>query len=422
MNGYIKTDKVFLFFAIFAVTFILFVLRRPDLITNPQFWAEDGRYWYHQAYTLGPLHSIILPQNGYYQSISKITASLSLALPLWCAPIFFNVIAISIRCFVVMFLLSSRMSSYKLLPRFILAIFIIAMPHVSEVHANITNAHWYLSMWLFMVIISNKPDGTYWKMHDFLILLLSGLSGPFIVFLAPVVALKLVDGRVFQNPFKTIRNAIRNLDAFSIAFIFVCLIQVVAILISSTADRSQAPLGASLDLLITILSSKIFAGFALTTAKTIELWNSGIYNYVICLISIAIICCVLIKGTWREWSMVIFPALMIGFALAKPMISNTEPQWSIIMSGGAERYFVIPNVFWASILLSFLGGFNSWSKYLHSAFLVVILVMSHYTYKLKTLPDNKWIESVNAFENAPAGDEVSLPINPRGWVMVLEKK
>lgn len=69
-------------------------------------------------------------------------------------------------------------------------------------------------MWLFMVIISNKPDGTYWKMHDFLILLLSGLSGPFIVFLAPVVALKLVDGRVFQNPFKTIRNAVRNLDAF----------------------------------------------------------------------------------------------------------------------------------------------------------------------------------------------------------------
>ena len=120
--------------------------------------------------------------------------------------------------------------------------------------------------------------------------------------------------------------------------------------------------------------------------------------------------------------MVIFPALMIGFALAKPMISNTEPQWPIIMSGGAERYFVIPNVFWVSILLSFLGGFNSWSKYLHSAFLVVILVMSHYTYKLKTLPDNKWIESVNAFENAPAGEEVSLPINPRGWVMVLEKK
>lgn len=64
----------------------------------------------------------------------------------------------------------------------------------------------------------------------------------FYCFLAPVVALKLVDGRVFQNPFKTIRNAVRNLDAFSIAFIFVCLIQVVAILISSTADRSRAPL------------------------------------------------------------------------------------------------------------------------------------------------------------------------------------
>ncbi|EPN8565025.1 hypothetical protein ACT35X_002863 [Enterobacter hormaechei] len=422
MKGYISTNRLFAFTALFALTFLMFVMRRPELITNAQFWAEDGRYWYHQAYMLGPLQSIILPQNGYYQSISKITASLSLALPLASAPLFFNVTAISIRCFVVMYLLSSRMSEFKLLPRFALAAFIIAMPHLSEVHANITNAHWYLSMWLFMILISTRPDGNYWKIHDYTVLLLSGLSGPFIVFLAPVVFLKLVDGDIFRNPLSTLKSAFRKIDTFTAIFAIVCLIQIVAILASSTAGRSHAPLGASLELLIKILSSKVFIGSFIPRDLTIDIWNAGFINYIIVAMCFFVITIVALKGTWKQWSMIIFPVLMLGFALAKPMISNNEPQWPIIMTGGAERYFVIPNVFWVAILLTFIGMAGNASKYLTMMFIVGIVYMSYFTYRIQPLRDNGWAKSVYLFDEASPGQQVNLPINPGSWEMILIKK
>ena len=108
--SYLQTNRVIYFLFIFLFCFLIFVLRRPEIITNAQFWAEDGAIWYHQANTIGPLHSLILPQQGYYQTISKLVATLSLAVPVYYAPLLYNIVGISIRCFMVMFLLSNRLS------------------------------------------------------------------------------------------------------------------------------------------------------------------------------------------------------------------------------------------------------------------------------------------------------------------------
>jgi hypothetical protein len=41
------------------------IMRRPDAVLSPQFWAEDGKIWFANAHNLGALHSLVLPQNGY---------------------------------------------------------------------------------------------------------------------------------------------------------------------------------------------------------------------------------------------------------------------------------------------------------------------------------------------------------------------
>ena len=47
--------------AVGAISFVLIVARRPDALFNPQFYAEDGKYFYAQAYNLGGLHALTIP-------------------------------------------------------------------------------------------------------------------------------------------------------------------------------------------------------------------------------------------------------------------------------------------------------------------------------------------------------------------------
>ena len=72
-------------------------MRRPDALLNAQFWAEDGAFWYADAYNAGPWISLFQPENGYFQTISRLVAGISLLFPLRDAPLFFNVAAITIQ-------------------------------------------------------------------------------------------------------------------------------------------------------------------------------------------------------------------------------------------------------------------------------------------------------------------------------------
>lgn len=423
MNNSISTNRLFSFFLIFAICFIVFAMRKPDVIVNPQFWAEDGTVWYQQAYTLGAIKSLILPQNGYYQSIGKLVASFSLIFPMYAAPLIYNIIAISIRCFMVMFLLSSRMERYPLIGRSILALFIVLMPHIDEVHANITNTHWYLSMWLFMIIIANDSKGLYWKAHDYIILIISGLSGPFIVFLAPVLALKKMEGESWRKPLQAIRTAISRIDLFTVIFVAICLVQIIAILLSTDEGRSHAPLSAGLIILAKILASKVFLGFLLPLELTKDVWHSKMLYIPGFLVGISLMAFCFFKGDWRVKSLVIFPTLMLGFALAKPMIHLSLPQWPMIELGSGQRYFVITNIFWVAIILTSIAYCKGMVKWALTSLLAVLIVISgYYNFTLHKLGDENWIKQVYIYQQLKPGEKTHIRVTPSPWAIIMDKK
>jgi len=123
---------------IFAVCFVLLLTRRPDAILNAQFWAEDGKDWYANAYNLGAVKSLFMAHDGYFQTISRITASIAQAFPLIWAPLIFNSVALIFEILPVNLILSSRFS--EVIPnksaRLLLAFLYIALPNSVEVHAN----------------------------------------------------------------------------------------------------------------------------------------------------------------------------------------------------------------------------------------------------------------------------------------------
>ena len=81
---------------VFVLVVIIYALRRPDIVLNAQFWAEDGRVWFTDAVTRG-LWALATPHTGYLQSFSRVTIGLSSLLPWEWSPLFANVVGLIVR-------------------------------------------------------------------------------------------------------------------------------------------------------------------------------------------------------------------------------------------------------------------------------------------------------------------------------------
>src|SRR5215467_5917128 len=71
--------------AIFFACLLMLYSRRPDVLGNAQFYAEDGERWYRGAYEFG-WRCLLIPEVGYLQTVSRLVAMLALLFPFSVAP------------------------------------------------------------------------------------------------------------------------------------------------------------------------------------------------------------------------------------------------------------------------------------------------------------------------------------------------
>src|SRR5688572_11483369 len=100
--------------ALFVFGVAIVFSRNPDAFLHPQFWAEDGKYWYGDAYNEGGLHSLFMPYAGSLQLMTRFMGSLSLLLPLEVVPLFFMLVAVTIQILPVVLINTRRFA--KLIP------------------------------------------------------------------------------------------------------------------------------------------------------------------------------------------------------------------------------------------------------------------------------------------------------------------
>lgn len=401
-----------------SVTFCCLVLllsRRPDAFLNPQFYAEDGRVWYADAYNYGVLYSLITPEAGYYQTISRIVAIISLLVPLVFAPAIFNFAAIAIKAIVVNFLVSSRMS--ELVPSFgyrlAIAFVYIALPHSSETHGNLTNVQWHLALLAFLVIVA-PPKGTIGKVFDVVVVAVSAVSGPFCLLLLPVAAIRLVKRRERWNATLLVILAIGS------------AIQLSALL--TTERPSRQPLGASF-----ALGQGIVAGHWFVSAILGERWHGWLIRnsawnvgaaIVVNLIGFAAIVWAWISSKLELRLLLVFALLIVVGALISPASSSEVPQWTAMwMAGNGSRYWLVP-IFSFFVVLLFLSSRDApgaWVRYAAAIVLVASLIGIVSDWRYPRFKDLEFTKHAAAFQNAPSGQEVTVPINP-DWEMRLRKK
>ncbi|WP_109486768.1 hypothetical protein [Occallatibacter savannae] len=401
---------------LFVIAYALLMSRKPDAFFHAQFWAEDGRVWFADAYNLGPWRPFLHTETGYFQTLPRLAADLALFVPLLSAPLVMNLLAVAVHTLPVNLLISDRSAVWgSLRMRALLAAAYLAIPSSPEIAANITNEQWTLAFCAFLLLVGSAPASPAMRALDVCCMLLSGLTGPFCIFLLPIALLI-----AFRRS-----GASRWIPPCILA---VCsAIQFIGLtVISPTARSHWGVLGARFDLLVRILGGNVFIGAIIGSNNFAGV--PGTRVFIILAIAAAAGCAIaaasLIKAPLPMRLMALYAALLLAAALALPS-SYAPPgtgQWEMIAKAGAVRYWFLPTLTFIWLLLYGFTGRNQVLKVTSAAILFCLCIGIEIQWKRPAFPDLNYPAEVRRIEAAPPGTALWIPINPDGWHMRIIKR
>ncbi len=170
------------------ITFIavaLVALRKSDGLLNPQFWAEDGAIFFVEAERHGGWGLLFQSYQGYLLLIPRLIAALATPLPLTAVPAFYAWSALVVTGLVAWWLQSPRLT---LRGGAFAALAVAAVPHTGEVYLNTCNLQWITALGLFALVLTTDAAHLAARAGELVLLILTALTGPFIVLALPLFA------------------------------------------------------------------------------------------------------------------------------------------------------------------------------------------------------------------------------------------
>lgn len=187
MNG---CPLFFWYILTLALLACLLYAKRPDALNNPQFWAEDGGLLFQDQQDFG-VSAVFRPASGYLMVIQRL---LAVSGSLWgpaLAPLIFNLSALAAVLCVGFVILQSRIDM-EIWGKALLVLSIALIPHSGEVFLNVANLQHISASILVVLAIQREPASRLNVFIDIIMLVLVGLSGPYIIILAPLFMLRCV--------------------------------------------------------------------------------------------------------------------------------------------------------------------------------------------------------------------------------------
>jgi hypothetical protein len=406
-DGFGWQQQCFVFF--YAAAAI--AVRAPDMLLNPQFYAEGGT-WYEEAYNMGWARTLLVPAGGYYLGIfPRLLTAVSLLFPLRFAPLFTNLCGIALQALPVSILLTSRCSRWgPLSTRLLMAAVYLALPNAGEIHVNLANAQWHLCLSACLLALANPPAHWGWKVFDIGVLLLCGLTGPFCLLLLPVAAVFWWKRR-------------QNWSA-----IVCCLLAItsalegLALLRGGWQQRIHTPLGATPLLFAKILAGQVYLG-ALIGQNEFASRASLPAVAAVFLIGTSVLGWCLLKNGWELRLFIVFSAMLLAAALRSPLAAGLQRQWEFLATSTGGRYWFFPMlaVSWSLIWCATQSASKPCQIFAMMC-LAAMLCGEMRDWKYPPFPDKHFLQYVNKFDAAPPGTVVTIPLCPEGCNMQLIKK
>ena len=174
------------YLVVFLAAFLIIFSRRPDAITNAQFFAEDGERWYADAYRFG-VRCLLIPDEagGYLHTAPRLAALLSLLVLFSRAPLVMNLCAIAVQILPVIVFTSFRFSNIALWKRLLGSLVYLGLPNSYGTNANATNMQWHLGFVACLVLLAEPSSDRRWKVFDIVVLALISVESPIGIVLVP---------------------------------------------------------------------------------------------------------------------------------------------------------------------------------------------------------------------------------------------
>jgi len=400
-----------------AAFFLALFLRQPRVLLHAELWGEDGVLWYGEANHLG-LAALLIPAAGYLNSLQRLVGLLAQPLPLTWVPTLFAAVALVVQVLPAVFLVSSRMA--RVWPqqpaRILFALLYLALPADWEIFGNLTNSQWHLALLAFLVLMSDPPAGVAGRIFDAIVLVLCGISGPFGILLTPVAAWQVLEQRRTSELWRLV------------VLTFPTLIQL-GFLLAPHSGRSTAPLGASLPLLLRILSLRIVLPAELGFWRVHRLYQTSLFRSeffqtAVATAGVLVVLIGLTRGSALLRKFAMFAGALLVCALLRPQTSIGQPQWPLLAEPyPSMRYFIIPILAWCAVLFALVTDRLMPLRGLGLVLLLILAVRAIPSdWREPRLAPTGFVARARTYAQAPAGARIEFPVDPPGFPpLVLTK-
>jgi hypothetical protein len=401
---------------VLAFGLLITYVRGPSVIRHPTFWAEDGTFWFHDAYTSGWLSSLFRPHAGYLQVFPRLVADVGLLVPLRRVPLLFVAVALIVQVLPAVLVASRRYAvavpDYRV--RLLLAALYLLAPNSSEVNVNLTNAQWHLGLLAVMVVLAVPATGL-WRVFDLAVVGLCGLTGPFVLALI-VVAVILFHLR--RQRWTLILGAVAVVTGVG---------ELVVLANSPRGDNGT--LGVSVSRFLDVLGGRVIGNTLLGTHTTISGWYLS--HLLVCSTVFAVAAAVVVglvvwRGPLELKLFNLFAGLVLCGSLLSPVGTPGTSQWTLMALDPGARYWLFPSLAFLVDLVWVAGQVGSvrrWGAPLAALLLVVVAlfgIREDFRYPVVAAPN--WPVQVAEFDRLPVGASYTFQIRPPGWTVVLTKK
>ncbi len=405
--------------AVFVVGCLVTFVRCPSVVLHPSFWAEDGTSWFHDAYTDGPIRSLPETHAGYLQVFPRLVADLGLYLPLRLVPLLFVLVAVAVQALPAAVVVSRRFATvvpdYRV--RLLLAAIYLVVPNSAEVNANLTDAQWHLALVAVLVVLAAPARGT-WRIFDLVVVVLSGLTGPFDLSLAVIVVLVYLYRR-------------QRWTLVLGAMVLVTGALEVASLMTSVRPRF-GPLGATLPRLAEILGGRLVANTLLGTSTTGSVAFEShllLYSSLFVVLGASVVVLAVWRGPIELKMFNLYTGLVLAGSLWSPVIAPIGSQWQVLTGELGLRYWLLPSLAVLADLVWLAGQFTSARRWAAPAGLLCLVglialaafgIREDFRYPAVGAPS--WPAQVQRFDSLSPGQPFTFNIRPPGWSLTLTRK
>jgi hypothetical protein len=372
----------------------ILALRRPDQITNPQLWAEDGIFFF-QAREMG-LRAFFVELAGYSQLTPRlIAAAAQLVDPAWVPQVF-----VGAALATTLYVMSRALSSRCPLPRRgWVALSIVLVPDAAEVLLNANNVQWILACGGVLLLLSHDPVRRGEWTHDVIAAIVMGLTGPFSVLLTPFFA-----ARAFLRRTRA--------SAVLAGIVAACAtLQAINILL----HPQPPPPNPTLDpyAMVAFPGLRIVGGLLLGPWLPAKIpWAIAAALTLGLVVAIALL-------VWRAGETRRVRA-MLGLLFAAILASTFYRCWHsmpvLCEPSGASRYVFPLQLILCWLLLALTRDRDAWIRWTCAIAAVWMVAINVPRLRIAPVPDKRWADYAPKLR---AGEEVTIPLNPDGWTFTF---